>query len=683
MLLLCAMLMCACSNMRNLDEGQTFLRTHQISVVGAPAEYTIANDDLISLTRQKPNRRILYWRFNHSVYLMVNKNKLEKSRQLALEKCERKNSKRIAKGKQLREKCQTWRTFWAETVGEPTVVFDSVRMVKSAQQMSVYLQKKGYFNNVVNPVVHYNQKKDKCVVDYQIHPNEPYKLRNISYRIEDPAIAENTESFIKASILDSAIVFDLDVLDKERENITTYLNNHGYFNFTKDYINYDAQRDTSRCTVDVTLILSQPLIPSTEYPDSLVAIPHKKYFIGDIYVHTDYVAAQNYAPADTLLYEGLKIVYTKVPNLTPELISCLQGYHTGDLFQREQLDRTYKRYTQLGVLRATTIQLIPDEERTNGIHTLQTHIHLSPSKKQYYRVEPQVTHRSGNMGIYGNLLYSNRNIFHGAEAMDVRIITGLEASQTLVQTGNASGSNIQRNLLLNTFEIGPELTYRVPRLWPLGCDFMKRSSEPQTSFSAAFNYQQRPDYKRTLSQLKYTYNWIENPTKVTRITWDVVDFSIIKIDKSTDFQDFLESLNDKFLANSYTDHLIHAMSGTLTWNTQKAHIQRKYFYSRSSASFAGNTLRLIMHHGLHSAQDDNGSYLIAGIRFAQYVRLEHDMRFYFNANEKNAFVMRMYGGAGVPYGNLNVLPFEKSFFSGGSNGMRAWQARTLGPGSSR
>jgi outer membrane protein assembly factor BamA len=49
-------------------------------------------------------------------------------------------------------------------------------------------------------------------------------------------------------------------------------------------------------------------------------------------------------------------------------------------------------------------------------------------------------------------------------------------------------------------------------------------------------------------------------------------------------------------------------------------------------------------------------------------------------NEYSSVVTRLFVGVGLPYGNFDVLPFEKKYFTGGANGIRAWQVRTLGPG---
>jgi outer membrane protein assembly factor BamA len=292
-------------------------------------------------------------------------------------------------------------------------------------------------------------------------------------------------------------------------------------------------------------------------------------------VHTHFdLSNPDYAPTDTIEYDGIKIICYVEPDLDAEIISCAQSYRTGDMYQRSRIDRTYKRFSQMGVFKSTTIQLVPRETAINEkIHILDTHVRLTPEEKQSYYLYPHFTNRSGNMGIYGNLTYTHRNLFGGAEALDFNIVTGLEASQNLAfsndETDNAT-DRLQNNFRLNTFEIGPEITYRVPRLWPLGCDFTAQSSDPQTALSATFNYQRRPDYERTLSQVRYSYNWIENPDAVSRISWDAIEFSIIKINKSEAFQDFLDRLNDAFLENSYQDHLILATNATYTLNTQKA-----------------------------------------------------------------------------------------------------------------
>ena len=74
------------------------------------------------------------------------------------------------------------------------------------------------------------------------------------------------------------------------------------------------------------------------------------------------------------------------------------------------------------------------------------------------------------------------------------------------------------------------------------------------------------------------------------------------------------------------------------------------------------------------------SYEIFGIRYAQFMRFDADVRQYAIINQHNTIVFRLAAGMGLTYGNSSVMPFEKSFFAGGANGIRAWQARDIGPG---
>jgi outer membrane protein assembly factor BamA len=74
-------------------------------------------------------------------------------------------------------------------------------------------------------------------------------------------------------------------------------------------------------------------------------------------------------------------------------------------------------------------------------------------------------------------------------------------------------------------------------------------------------------------------------------------------------------------------------------------------------------------------------YRIFDTRFAQYIKADIDYRRGVRLNETHSIACRSFVGIGLPYGTYNVIPFERRYFTGGSNGIRAWQVRSLGPGS--
>ncbi|MBO5874505.1 MAG: BamA/TamA family outer membrane protein [Rikenellaceae bacterium] len=104
---------------------------------------------------------------------------------------------------------------------------------------------------------------------------------------------------------------------------------------------------------------------------------------------------------------------------------------------------------------------------------------------------------------------------------------------------------------------------------------------------------------------------------------------------------------------------------------------------RMNFETSGNLLNMLSNLLLTSQGDtEDPHYKFLGIRYAQYVRGEANFSYRIPLGAKTALVYRLFGGLGVAYGNSSSVPFERMFYCGGSNSMRGWQARTLGPGNS-
>ena len=480
--------------------------------------------------------------------------------------------------------------------------------------------------------------------------------------------------------------FRVTTLDAERARITLFLSNEGFYEFIPDYIVYQLDTVTSPKEVNVKLtVLNQKALDG--YGNFTgKTLPHRKFYIGEISFNTSFNPLDpNETPTDTIEYKGIDIFSVGLSCVKPVILDRRVEVKETQLYQQRYLDETYKRFSQLGVFKTVNIQLSPRNDPKTGQSLLDVKVLLAPNKKQALSFDPRVTNRSGNMGIYGNFIYKHRNVFRGAESFEFKTVVGAEASQVLGDgSANTGNQIVQRTFQLNTFEIGPELNLILPRLFPRDLAKTSRSNDPKTTLRAGLNYQRRPDYTRTLSQVSFGWTFIENPETVSSFDIEWAELSVIKIDRSAAFDQWLGSLNDSYLANSYQDHLILASRLGYTVNTQKDGNQPRAFYYRGNIiEGAGNLLRAIYQRLPNTDTDSLGSYEINNIRFAQYVKSDHDVRFYTQKDDRNKFAFRAFVGVGIPLKNLSSLPFEKSYFSGGANGLRAWQARTLGPGSFR
>jgi len=285
------------------------------------------------------------------------------------------------------------------------------------------------------------------------------------------------------------------------------------------------------------------------------------------------------------------------------------------------------------------------------------------------------TNSEGDLGFGVGLDYQHRNIFKGAEVLNAKARVSYESI-----SGNLGG------LINNNYsEYSTELGLTFPKfMFPLLRRSFKRKIQASTTFSINFDYQARPEYTRVIAGGAWRYQWTERSRRLSH-TLTLIDLSVISVPKFN--QDWRDSISNPLLRYSYEDHMIMRM-GYNFYRTNKAEMsvqqmglfQRDVFTIRANIETAGNLL-----YGLSQLTgqepDDEGCYEALGIRYAQYIKADADYSFTHYFDHRQSLAFHVGAGVAVPYGNSDMLPFEKRFYSGGANSVRGWGVRTLGPGS--
>jgi outer membrane protein assembly factor BamA len=573
---------------------------------------------------------------------------------------------------------KNWLNRELRRLGEPPEIVNDTLTRQSLNEFKRYLVNKGYLHAEVSASVDTVSRK-KATVRYHAVPNEPYRIQHYRIRIDNPQIDSivrleaarsswlpslfhSTEEF--TPLVQAGDLFDRDLLNKERQRITTLLRRRGYYAFSHDAIRFTADTvDGNRVNLEMTL---KPL--SAE--DSATNRMRRPYYINRVRIVTGYdpLNPEKNVPKDSVQKEGIRIYYgEKGQTLRPGILLHKCYITPGMLYSERNVEQTYNAFMGLRTLRYVNIRY--DEFEENDTLKLNCTILTTPEKTQGVGIEVEGTNSSGDFGFASGLSYQHRNLFRGSELFSAKIRGAYEA---IAETRGAGRGNY--------LEYSGETSILFPLfVFPFVSPDFRQKLRATTELKLSYDHQQRPEYQREILAGGWSYIWQNRTSTLERHTLKLLDVNYIHlpyIDQS--FKDSLPGLTTLY---NYNDLFIFGSGYTYSFNNYDPLKRGRNTYSfRVSFESAGNLLYGLS--GLFGAKrDDYGRYKLFGLHYSQFIKGDIDFARSIMIDDRNSLAVHLGGGIGYPYGNAKELPFERRYFAGGANSNRGWSVRSLGPGS--
>lgn len=532
----------------------------------------------------------------------------------------------------------------AHKMGEAPVIYEDEATVASMQQLRQQMNNMGYFDAEVDTqkVI----KNRKVNLTYRVTAHKPYTIRNYTVGIDEDFVAKIASD--DRCKVKPGEQFSAETLDDERERIVEVLRNRGYFYTEKTMLEFTADSALNNHEVDVTI---QPA-PFMEELDSASLRRIKTQFtVRRVFYQIDYEPSR--LPDTVVIHRdsdkyGNEYSWTGHRFLTRRSLRWASLIKPGTRYAAWRVDRTYARMNGMAPVKYVDITF-----QQVGDTLLDCYITVSRGKLNTVSAELEGTYSAGDWGIGAGVTYTNKNIFRGAEQLS---IGGRASYEWRANGGRAIEAKAEVGLTFPT----------------------------QVKIKVAYNYQQRPDeYTRHIANGGLYYTIMRRPGDRWTHQFNLLDISYIYVPWLSD--EFRSRFVDRssVLKASYKDHFIMDWSYTANYSSfNKRFPNRSYVQLMFNIETAGNALYALSRMA-DLPKNDEGAYMLWKIPFAQYAKGNFNFTFHHIYTPKHRVVYHIGLGVVCPYLNLGVVPFQKRYFGGGANGIRGWQARTLGPGTFR
>jgi hypothetical protein len=708
----------SCNSVKRVSDNKYLLRKNVIEVNNEKS----VNPKLYTYLTQRPNQKVLGLPIGLYIYNWSNPN-FEKNFEQWVKNHPKKSSfiSTIFSNKQVKayHKFSKSLNEWTANNGEPPVIVDSLKTIRSQNTLKSHFQNKGFFDAQVSykdTVIRHKQKR----IEYAIKTNKPYFLDSIKTDIKSKVLDSLYQLTKNKSFIRKGQQFDEDNFIKEQNRLTELFRNSGVYSFNKDYIQFKLDStQTKHILKDITLVIPDQIF---ETADSVYSKPFKIQKVKKINIYTDFTFNEKDIPyLDTISYNDYIFLTHNKLKYNPKYLSNAIAVTPFGVYKDSERNATRQYLNELKLFRPPVSIEYAEDEKGDLIAS----IYLNPLKKYGFSIDAEVTHSNIKpFGILGKFSFLDRNIFKGLEIFDVSI------QGSFVNLAEDFGDADFNFFGLTSWEIGGTASLKMPRIFfPINTNkIIPKYMRPKTDISISTSLQKNIGLDRQNITAVMSYSW--NNNKKVRSRFDLLNVQYINNLNpgsyfdifNSEFQKLKQASNEIIDPNNmdsngnitnpfgYIDYVLNSSNNFYFTNREAYLIVRKvkerqdiigedvlvptisytHIYTNKEGlndhDFSFIMGRIVSSGTITSAlvkEKVNEKKVLFGLPISQYIKTEFEYKKYWDFGRSNHLVFRSFAGVAIPFGNSTDIPFSRKYRAGGSNDIRAWKSFDLGPGSSK
>jgi outer membrane protein insertion porin family len=616
----------SCRGIRHLPEGQVLYTGANVEI---EAVERIRNkgslaSELEGLVRPNPNSTILGMRPSVWIYNIT------------------------------RDSANGWLKRWLHNqIGEAPVTMEQVNPSASANLIQNRLYNRGFFDASVDYQI--QQTNRTAQVNYQVNVIGPYRIDTVIFPSPENALTSAINELRQESLLKQDNPYNVDILLDERQRLSRGVRDRGFYYFAPDHMIFRVDSTLGDRRVRIFLNVKEGIPPEavTQFRMGRIAInPNYAFGLDTLQLSPDTVNVDNFD----------YLVTTEA--IRPRVITNAMFLLPDSIYSRTAHEQTISRLMGLGIYQYANIRF----ERPGTANRLNAIVHLTPVRQHSVRTQFQWVISSIYTGPNLSAAYQNRNMFGGAELFELRVSSGLELGTGGGQTNFTS------------YNFGVESSIFYPRFVIPFINIRNVSSYfvPQTRIRLSAQRINRVQFF-TVNSFNAAAGYFWNETRRVRHDLNVADINFFQLVSTTStFHEIIEQF--PFQQRSFEERFILGTNYSYTYNTQLQERRRHNIYFNGMIDISGNMMQLIQRSFSDHEPTPEEPYTIFNRPYSQFTRLSTDFRYFYSIDRNNTIATRLFVGVGVPYGNSESMPFVKQFYVGGTNSIRAFAARSIGPG---